>query len=138
MSETETSGPNPVDIHVGARVRMRRKLMGMSQEVLAGNLGLTFQQVQKYERGTSRISASKLYEASRALTVPVAWFFEGIDGAGEDAEISGSEVAVNSFLFTGEGVELAAAFPRIVSPKQRRKMLDLVRALAEDEVEAAG
>src|SRR3954468_5429255 len=71
-------GPNPVDLHVGARIRMRRKLLGVSQERLADQLGLTFQQVQKYERGANRVSASKLYEIARALQTSVAYFFEGL------------------------------------------------------------
>lgn len=126
--------PNPVDLHVGARVRMRRKFLGMSQEGLAESIALTFQQVQKYERGSNRISASKLYEISRALKAPVAYFFEGygesemVDGFSE----SESEQFVHGFLMTTEGIELAEAFPRVKSAKLRRKVLDLVRALAEE------
>src|SRR5215212_8586427 len=71
--------PNPVDLHVGARIRMRRKILGVSQEKLADDLGLTFQQVQKYERGANRVSASKLYEIARSLQTPVAFFFEGLN-----------------------------------------------------------
>jgi transcriptional regulator with XRE-family HTH domain len=133
-NKTERS-PNPVDLHVGARVRMRRKFLGMSQEGLAETIELTFQQVQKYERGANRISASKLYEISKALKAPVAYFFEGY---GESEGLVGfseseSEQFVHGFLMTTEGIELAEAFPRIKSPKHRRKILDLVRALAEDE-----
>lgn len=127
--------PNPVDLHVGGRVRMRRKFLGMSQEGLAESIALTFQQVQKYERGSNRVSASKLYEISKALKAPVAYFFEGY---GESDALSGfseseSEQFVHGFLMTTEGIELAEAFPRIRSAKHRRKILDLVRALAEDE-----
>jgi transcriptional regulator with XRE-family HTH domain len=127
--------PNPVDLHVGARVRMRRKFLGMSQEGLAETIDLTFQQVQKYERGANRISASKLYEISKALKAPVAYFFEGY---GESEGLAGfseseSEQFVHGFLMTTEGIELAEAFPRIRNPKHRRKILDLVRALAEDD-----
>src|SRR5271154_42401 len=71
--------PNPIDIHVGLQVRLRRKELKISQEKLADQLGLTFQQVQKYERGANRISASKLYEIARALRVSIVWFFEGLD-----------------------------------------------------------
>ena len=127
--------PNPVDLHVGARIRMRRKILGVSQERLADDLGLTFQQVQKYERGSNRISASKLFEISRALKVPVAYFFEGY-GASEAVEgfsESESEQFVHGFLMTTEGIELAEAFPRIKNAKHRRRVLELVRALAEDE-----
>ena len=127
--------PNPVDLHVGARVRMRRKFLGMSQEALAEVIDLTFQQVQKYERGSNRISASKLYEIAKALKAPVAYFFEGY---GENEAVEGfseseSEQFVHGFLMTSEGIELAEAFPRIRNPKHRRRILELVRALADDE-----
>ncbi len=131
----DDKAPNPVDLHVGGRVRMRRKFLGMSQEGLGEHIDLTFQQVQKYERGSNRISASKLFEIAKALKAPIPYFFEGygntdnIEGFSE----SESEQFVHSFLMTTEGIELAEAFPRIVSPKHRRKILDLVRTLAEDE-----
>jgi transcriptional regulator with XRE-family HTH domain len=127
--------PNPVDLHVGARVRMRRKFLGMSQEGLAETIDLTFQQVQKYERGSNRISASKLYEIARALKAPVAYFFEGYGQteAVEGFSESESEQFVHGFLMTTEGIELAEAFPRIKSAKLRRRVLELVRSLAEDE-----
>ncbi len=134
QSKAERS-PNPVDLHVGARVRMRRKFLGMSQEGLAETIDLTFQQVQKYERGSNRISASKLYEISRALKAPVAYFFEGY-GEAEDVDgfsESESEQFVHGFLMTTEGIELAEAFPRIKNAKHRRRILELVRALAEEE-----
>lgn len=133
------AGPNPVDLHVGARVRMRRKFLGMSQEALAEMIDLTFQQVQKYERGSNRISASKLYEISKALKAPIAYFFEGY-GEAESAEgfsESESEQFVHGFLMTTEGIELAEAFPRIRNTKYRRRILELVRTLAEDD-ESAG
>src|SRR5579862_5575580 len=92
MAESpDANAPNPVDLHVGARIRMRRRLQGVSQEKLADALGLTFQQVQKYERGANRVSASKLYEIASALKSPVAYFFDGLadpsgsEGEGEDA-----------------------------------------------------
>lgn len=137
MDDTATVSrvPNPVDLHVGARVRMRRKFLGMSQEALAETIDLTFQQVQKYERGSNRISASKLYEIAKALKAPVAHFFEGY---GENEGVEGfseseSEQFVHGFLMTTEGIELAEAFPRIRNPKHRRRILELVRALADDE-----
>lgn len=127
--------PNPVDLHVGARVRMRRKFLGVSQEKLADVLGLTFQQVQKYERGANRISASKLFEISRALQAPVAYFFEGLNEmpTAEGFTESESEQYVHGFLMTTEGIELAATFPRIKNPKFRRRVLELVRTLSEDD-----
>ncbi|WP_411267538.1 helix-turn-helix domain-containing protein [Asticcacaulis sp. 201] len=114
---------------------MRRKFLGMSQEGLAETIDLTFQQVQKYERGSNRISASKLYEISKALKAPVAYFFEGY---GENEGLEGfseseSEQFVHGFLMTTEGIELAEAFPRIKNAKHRRRILELVRALAEEE-----
>ena len=83
METSEGRGPNPIDLHVGARIRMRRRLLGVSQERLAEALGLTFQQVQKYERGANRVSASKLYEIARTLQTPVTYFFDGLADAGE-------------------------------------------------------
>lgn len=126
--------PNPVDLHVGARVRMRRKFLGMSQESLAETIDLTFQQVQKYERGANRISASKLFEIARALKAPVAYFFEGY---GESSAASGfseseSEHFVHGFLMTTEGIELAEVFPKVRNARVRRRILDLVRALSEE------
>ena len=134
MAFDAEKGPNPVDLHVGGRVRMRRKFLGMSQEGLAETLDLTFQQVQKYERGSNRISASKLYEISKSLKAPVSYFFEGYNSADtpEGFDESESEQFVHEFLMTTEGIELAEAFPRIKAAKHRRKILELVRSLAED------
>ena len=133
MKDTDNKA-NPVDIHVGGRVRVRRKFLGLSQTDLAVALGLTFQQVQKYERGTNRISASKLFEIARTLKVPVAYFFEGYSqsDAGEGFSESQAEQNVNGFLMTSEGIEIAEAFPRIKSAKFRRKVMELVRTLADD------
>ena len=130
---TDAKDKNPVDLHVGARVRLRRKFLGLSQEALGNALDLTFQQVQKYERGANRISASKLHEIARFLKVPVTYFFEGFGmTSGDEAFVeSDSERSVNDFLATGEGVELAEAFPRIRSTQRRRKVLELVKALGE-------
>ena len=140
MPETESEAarsPNPVDVHVGGRVRMRRRVLGVSQERLAEALGLTFQQVQKYERGANRVSASKLYEIARFLSAPISYFFEGLSdptlaSAGGVAE-DGAEQFVHDFLMTPEGLELAAIFPKITKPRVRRRVLELVRALAEEE-----
>src|SRR5665213_3079013 len=115
-SSASDRAPNPVDLHVGARVRMRRKVLGVSQERLADALGLTFQQVQKYERGANRVSASKLSEIARFLQAPISYFFEGLadpttatSGVAED----GPEAVVHEFLMTPEGLELASTFPKI-------------------------
>jgi transcriptional regulator with XRE-family HTH domain len=123
-------GPNPVDRHVGLRIRMRRKELGISQERLAESIGLTFQQVQKYERAANRVSASKLWEMSRALSTSIGYFYEGL---GEGMETAGSNVpreSMQDFLMTPEGIELASVFPKIAKGRVRRKILDLVRAMA--------
>lgn len=132
---TKENGPNPVDLHVGARVRVRRKFLGMSQTDLARELGLTFQQVQKYERGSNRVSASKLYETGKALKVPISYFFEGFGDAETAAgeAPSQAEEHVHGFLMTTEGIELAEAFPRISNGKIRRKLLALTQSLGQLE-----
>jgi transcriptional regulator with XRE-family HTH domain len=135
----ESRFPNPVDLHVGARIRMRRRMQGVSQERLAESLGLTFQQVQKYERGANRVSASKLYEIASTLHAPVAYFFDGLsDPAGdgdEESDGGADEQTVHAFLMTGEGLELARCFTRIPRGRVRRRFLELIRALAGDEVD---
>ncbi len=118
---------------------MRRKLLGVSQERLADELGLTFQQVQKYERGANRVSASKLYEIARALQTTVGYFFEGL---ADTAEASGGTAAagqafMHELVMTPEGLELASLFPKLKRGRVRRRVLDLVKALAEDEEDPA-
>jgi transcriptional regulator with XRE-family HTH domain len=119
---------------------MRRKMLGVSQERLAEALGLTFQQVQKYERGANRISASKLYEIARFLSCPISYFFEGLvdpTSGGTGGHDEESEQFVHDFLMTTEGLELAATFPRIGRSRLRRRILDLVRSLSEEDEAAA-
>jgi transcriptional regulator with XRE-family HTH domain len=133
--------PNPIDRHVGSRVRMRRVLVGMSQEKLGEALSLTFQQVQKYEKGTNRIGASRLQQISRILGVPVEYFFEGAPQSQDRIAANGfGEVSdttyVADFLATNEGVQLNKAFVRIKDPKLRRKVVELVSAMAGDELAA--
>ena len=126
--------PNPVDLYVGGRIRMRRRTLGVSQEKLAEDLGLTFQQVQKYERGANRVSASKLYEIARSLSTPVAFFFEGLNDPTEAKPGEAQpENAVHDFLMTNEGLELAAAFPKVKRARVRRRLLDLVRVMADED-----
>jgi transcriptional regulator with XRE-family HTH domain len=131
--------PDPIDRHVGSRVRMQRILMKMSQEKLGDALGLTFQQVQKYEKGTNRIGASRLQQISKSLNVPPAFFFEGAPTsggpAGGFAEESSSQYVVD-FLSTAEGLHLNRAFARIADPKVRKRIVDLVTTLA-DQAEAS-
>lgn len=129
---------NPVDTHVGGRVRLRRMLLGLSQEKLAEQLGLTFQQVQKYEKGINRIGASRLFELAHVLGVPVSFFYEDLavlKGKAQDlrglAE-SPAESYILDFLNSREGLELNRAFLRVADPKVRRSIVDLVRALASE------
>ena len=123
--------PNPIDIHVGSRVRLRRMMLGMSQEKLGESLGITFQQIQKYEKGTNRIGASRLQNIARVLSVPVSFFFEDAPG-GESGGMAEQQSAsyVVDFLSSSEGIQLNKAFVRIKDPKLRRKVIDLVRAIA--------
>lgn len=127
---------NPVDAHVGHRVRLRRMLIGMSQERLGELLGLTFQQVQKYEKGVNRIGAGRLYEVAGILGVPINFFYDEIDGdAPRDAASfggTGDAPPVMEFISSAEGVQLSVAFMRIKDAKVRRKILDLVRSLGKD------
>ena len=118
-----------VDKHVGSRARMRRMMLGMSQEKLGDALGLTFQQVQKYEKGRNRISASRLQHMSQILQVPVPFFFEGAPGGA--AGLDESPSYVNEFLATSDGLVLAKAFTRIGDPKLRRLIVRLVEDCAE-------
>ena len=127
-------GIHPADTHVGQKVRMRRKMLGLSQQQLGDQIGLTFQQIQKYERGANRISASKLWDIARVLKTPIQVFFEGYDdgrSVAHDAP-SDSERDVTTFLRSSEGQELAESFPRISNSRHRRKLVELVQALATD------
>ena len=126
--------PNPIDIHVGSRVRLRRMMLSMSQEKLGEQLGITFQQIQKYEKGTNRIGASRLQHIARVLSVPVAFFFEDAPGG---QVVSGMAEApetsyVVDFLSSSEGIQLNKAFVRIKDVKLRRRVIDLVRAMGGD------
>jgi transcriptional regulator with XRE-family HTH domain len=127
--------PNPIDKHVGSRVRMRRMMLGMSQEKLGNNLGLTFQQVQKYEKGTNRIGASRLQQISHILQVPVSFFFEGAPTNTNTVRVDGMNEApspayVSDFLATSDGLALTKAFMRISDSKLRRRIVDLVEQIA--------
>ncbi len=131
-----TKAPNPIDKYVGSRVRMRRIMLGMSQEKLGEALGLTFQQIQKYEKGTNRVGASRIQQISEILQVPVSFLFEGGptsttggDGFGEGT----SPAYVSDFLATSEGLALTRAFTRITDSKLRRSIVDLVEQIAAHE-----
>jgi transcriptional regulator with XRE-family HTH domain len=128
-------GPHPVDRHVGLRIRMRRKELGISQEKLADALGLTFQQVQKYERAANRVSASKLFEIARALQTSVAYFYEGLAAPEDHNAPAAPNLEAHAFLLTPEGAELASLFPKLARSRVRRKVVELVRALAGADLE---
>ena len=126
-----TKKANPIDGQVGNRVRIRRMLIGMSQEKLGDHLGLTFQQVQKYEKGINRIGAGRLFEIARILDVPIDFFYDGVgtpsDGVGE------ARAPVMEFVSSTEGLQLSLAFMKIRDPKVRKRVLDLVKSLGEEE-----
>lgn len=124
--------PHVVDLHVGRRLRIRRKQRGVSQGTLADHVGLTFQQMQKYERASNRISASKLYEIARALDAPVAYFFEGLPGTDPNGpEARPSATLFDQLMAVDGGPEIAEAFHRIQSPSIRRALTAMVREMAE-------
>ena len=135
-------GPNPVDVHVGARLRLRRTLIGMSQEQLGKASGLTFQQIQKYERGTNRMGASRLFQLARLLNVSVGWFFDELPSAlggkqlqpglsdAEQEPLEGVPQNDNQIMQRRETLELIRAYYRIADPKQRRAVYDFVKKLA--------
>lgn len=134
----EKKVPNPIDVAVGQRVRMRRVMLDMTQEQLGEKLGITFQQVQKYEKGMNRIGASRLQQIAQILSVPVSFFFEeqrsvpmpgyqaGLAEEGE-AGYTGSEAS------SSDGLALAKAFSRISDPRVRRRVIDLVETLADSQ-----
>jgi transcriptional regulator with XRE-family HTH domain len=133
---TPSGKPNPIDVHVGARVRLRRTLLGMSQEKLGEALGLTFQQVQKYERGANRVGASRLFDLARVLDVPVSFFFDDMTSEVEQLSprlISGLAEEPASFeadpMTKRETLELVRAYYRITDPQVRKRVLDLAKAL---------
>ncbi len=140
-AEPQESRPSPVDIHVGARIRLRRTLLGMSQERLGDALGLTFQQVQKYERGVNRVGASRLFDLSRILDVPINFFYENMTDAtaagGAPARHAATGFAepqegfaADDALSKRETLELVRAYYRITDPNIRKKMFDLMKSMA--------
>ncbi len=134
--------PNPIDVHVGSRVRLRRLLVGMSQEKLGEQLGLTFQQVQKYEKGTNRIGASRLFEVSRILGVPVQYFYEDLaETRGQDQDAAPAETDgapfVMDFVSSSEGLQLNRAFFEIKNHDVRRSIIDLIKHLAKADATAS-
>ena len=138
--EAGESRPSPIDVHVGSRIRLRRTLMGMSQERLGEALGLTFQQVQKYERGVNRVGASRLYDLSRVLDVPISFFFDdmpdtlapqaggaGMSGFAERQDGFGGHA--DDPLAKRETLELVRAYYRITDPSVRKRVFDLIKSM---------
>jgi transcriptional regulator with XRE-family HTH domain len=141
-----TDKPNPIDVHVGRRLRLRRTLLGMSQERLAQLLGLTFQQIQKYERGVNRIGSSRLYELGEILRIPVSFFFddmaEGGGGRGREVLVPGLAEEAAGYVIDDraelpidrrETLELVRAFNRIADAGVRKRLFELAKALANAE-----
>ena len=133
----EKRKPNPIDIHVGSRVRLRRTMSGMSQEKLGEALGITFQQIQKYEKGANRIGASRLQHIASVLSTPISFFFEdapGSENIPKDgfAETNSTNYVVD-FLSSSDGLQLNRAFVKIEDPKVRRKLVELAKVLAKDD-----
>jgi transcriptional regulator with XRE-family HTH domain len=128
------SHPNPVDVHVGSRVRLRRTLLGMSQEKLGKAVSLTFQQIQKYERGANRIGSSRLYQLATILDVPVSFFFDGVEERIDRAEAGVAEndqAAFESDQFSRrETLELVRAYYRITDPSVRKRVFELVKSVS--------
>jgi transcriptional regulator with XRE-family HTH domain len=136
------SKPSPIDVHVGSRIRLRRTLLGMSQERLGDQLGLTFQQVQKYERGVNRVGASRLFDLARVLDVPISFFFDDmpdnlVGGMGASRRAAGLQEGQDPFgedaMTRRETLELVRAYYRISDPNQRKKVFDLIKALGPVE-----
>ena len=145
------SRPSPIDVHVGSRIRLRRTLLGMSQERLGEALGLTFQQVQKYERGVNRVGASRLFDLSRVLDVPISFFFDDMPEASaqQAASVGGGLSGRRSFGFSDqqdgfggddvfnrrETVELVRAYYRITDPNQRKSVFNLIKSMTPDSAD---
>jgi transcriptional regulator with XRE-family HTH domain len=128
--------PNPTDRYVGGRVCMRRKMLSISQTDLADEVGVTFQQIQKYEKGTNRISASRLQQISHALQVPISFFFEDPRGPSKGTGLQQvhSPDYISDFLTTNDGLALSKAFMLIKDPKVRRRMVSLVQEIVDNQV----
>lgn len=136
MSKHGPRSANPVDTHVGSRIRVRRQILKMSQEKLGDMLGVTFQQVQKYERGTNRVGASRLWKLSTVLDVPVSYFFDGLEEDGVTDKGFGDNdhtPMIYEFIKSTDGVSLVTAVSKIKNKAVRRQILELARSLAEPE-----
>lgn len=132
MSIALIKAPNAVDIEVGRRIRQRRAMLGFTQGALAEHLGITFQQVQKYEKGTNRIGSSRLQDVARFLDVSISYFFDDLESP-RSVPLDDAVVTVESFLSSGEGLALNRAFLNIRSEKVRRTFVAMVKSLANDQ-----
>jgi transcriptional regulator with XRE-family HTH domain len=131
--------PDPIDLHVAARLRMRRMMRGVSQEALAARIGVTFQQIQKYEKGHNRIGASRLFQLASALEAPMDYFFEGLpDTANREQAHENADAAATAMLSTAEGVQMHLAFSRIRNAATRRRVIDLLATIVQGEASEAG
>ncbi len=134
--------PHPVDVHVGRRLRLRRTTLGMSQEAIGKQTGITFQQIQKYEHGVNRMGSSRLYEFSKILSVPVSYFFEGYGDYAAD-DVSGLAFAEPASEFehetisNRESLEVMRAYYRIKNPALRKRVIELIKAMADEPAEPA-
>jgi transcriptional regulator with XRE-family HTH domain len=128
---------NPIDAHVGLRIRAARLAAGLSQERLANALGVTFQQVQKYEKGVNRVGAGRLSDSARILSVPVSFFFEDAEGIGKPRKANDGLMAITEALSTPDGIRIARALARISDAKLRRRVADLLEAMVELESRGA-
>jgi transcriptional regulator with XRE-family HTH domain len=131
--------PHPVDIHVGKRLRLRRTILGLSQEAIGNAIGVTFQQVQKYERGVNRMGSSRLYEFSKILSIPVSYFFEDMEkGATNVTHASGVAEDAPAFehekMSSRETLEMMRAYYRITAPHLRKRVFELIKSIADDKV----
>ena len=135
QSIARRSAPNPIDIHVGGRLRLRRLAVGLSQERLAKSIGITFQQIQKYERGTNRIVASRLHDLSRVLDVPVGYFFSDMaEGTLPDSAPAPQEEAMafaHDLMGERETLELVRSYYNISDPRIRKRLFDLVKSVSK-------
>jgi transcriptional regulator with XRE-family HTH domain len=134
----EEEGPNPIDIHVGGKVKTRRLMLGLSQEELANAIGLTFQQVQKYERGTNRISVSRLVDICRALKVPFSYFLDGSAGAGRKPALrgvsdTGQDTYASDPLTRRDVIELVRAYSAIKTPQLKKQLLEMAKIMAGEK-----
>ncbi len=132
MAMTTKRSPNPVDVHVGMRLRMRRMMLSISQEKLGEALGVSFQQVQKYERGSNRIGAGRLRDIATELQVPISYFYEDMPGEEPAAGFAETGTSyVSELLTSSDGVELTRAFLKVKDPAVRRRIVDLVKSIAD-------